>query len=94
MPWVSRRDLDRLYALVDKLADHKVRTERKELGMPEVPAVPRKPVPPMPPDVANWLDSHEDGPIRDRLKGELTAAAQKAGTWEPVQQRIQREGRG
>lgn len=93
MPWVSRKDLDRLYGIIDRLADHKVRTERVASGLPETTPLPKKPLPPMPADVVDYLLSHEEGPIRDRHSDELTNAAKRAGGWESVQHQIQRASR-
>lgn len=91
MPWISRRDLDRLYALIDKLTDHKVRSERVEAGLRESPPPARSLLPMMPDAVRQWVESHEGKPIQQRLRKEVTEAAKQSGSWDGVLAQIQQE---
>lgn len=96
MPWISRRDLDRLYAIIEKLTDHQTRVERVSAGLSETPARERPMLPPMPDEVRSWIESHSDASggkaIRKRLKDEAYAAAREAQSWAPVVAMLQREG--
>jgi hypothetical protein len=91
MPWISRRDLDRLYALIDKLTDHKVRSERVEAELHETPTPAKQLLGPMPDLVRDWIDSHEGDKIRSRLRKEAFSAAKEVGSWDAVVNQLQQE---
>lgn len=84
MPWIARRDLDRLYAIIERLTDHQNRIERVSAGLGETPPPPRKVIPPMPNEVLDWIRSHDGQAVQDRLHKEANAAARKAGGWDSV----------
>lgn len=89
MPWVSRKDLDHLYTIIEKLTDHRARVERVEAGLTETPAPPRVLLPPMPPEVLEWIRSHDGKAIQERLRKEAFSAAKQAGSWDGVVNDIQ-----
>lgn len=91
MPWISRRDLDRLYAIIEKLTDHQTRVERVSAGLSETPARERPMLPPMPDEVRQWIGSHDGKAIQKRLRDEAFAAAREAQSWAPVVAMLQRE---
>ena len=91
MPWISRRDLDRLYSLVEKALDHRSRVERAEAGLSEVPPPPRKSLGLMPPEVARWIATHDSKTVRDRLRKEALQRAKSDGSWEGVLADIPKE---